>query len=114
MVEKTLIGVTEKIIIIGKEKEKKLIARIDTGATRSSVDEKLASELKLGPTTGTKLVKSAHGSRIRPVVNCEVILAERKLKGEFTLADRSHMMYQILIGRDILTKGFLIDPNKNV
>ena len=35
------------------------------------------------------------------------------IEAEFTLADRAHMNYPLLIGQNILKKGnFLIDPNK--
>ena len=37
------------------------------------------------------------------------------LEEEFTLADRSHMTYRILLGQNILKKGnFLIDPLKKI
>jgi len=36
-----------------------------------------------------------------------------EIEDEFTLADRSHMTFPMLIGQNILTKGkFLIDPLK--
>ena len=62
-------GLTEKVKVIGaKEKSKLLTARIDTGATISSVDSRLAAKLNLGPVIRTKMVKSASGSSSRPVI----------------------------------------------
>ncbi|MBW2983772.1 RimK/LysX family protein [Candidatus Woesearchaeota archaeon] len=110
--DKTIIGLSEKVTIYGKKKRRSVMARIDTGATKSSMDVKLAAKLKLGPVIKSKLVKSAHGNKLRPVINAEVKLADKKLKGEFTLADRSHMKYRCLIGQNILKEGFLIDPSK--
>ncbi len=70
----------------------------------------MAAELKLGPVIKSKLVKSAHGNKLRPVINVKVKLAGKKMNAEFTLADRSHMKYRCLIGQNILKEGFLIDP----
>ena len=107
-----VVGLTEKVTLNGKSKEKALWAKIDTGATKSSMDIALAEQLKLGPVTHSKVVKSAHGSRLRPIVEATIILADRKISTEFTLAERSHMKYKVLIGQNILKDGFLIDPSK--
>jgi len=113
MAEKTIVGLTEKVTIIGpKGKGKRVVARIDTGATKSSVDAKLAAELALGPIIKTKLIKSASGNKMRPVLKAEIKIAKKKLKEEFTVADRSHLRYKVLVGQNILKKGFLIDPTK--
>ncbi len=110
--DRIIIGLTETIEIQGPEGDKKRVkARIDTGATRSSIDSRLAKELKLGPVIRTKFVKQAHGGTVRPIMRVEFELAGRKLKQEFTIADRDHMKYRILIGQNALRKGFLIDPN---
>ncbi len=111
--KKTIIGLTEKVTIIGKKKsQKRLIAKVDTGATKSSMDSRLAARMHLGPVIKTKLVKSAHGNRLRPVIEAHIKIAGKKLKAEFTLADRIHMKYHVLIGQNILKHGFLIDPSK--
>jgi len=110
--KKKTIGLTEKVKIIGKKASRIVIARIDTGATRSSVDAKLAAQLQLGPVIKTILVKSAHGNRLRPVIKTPIIIGKKKMIAEFTIADREHMRYKALIGQNVLKKGFLIDPNK--
>ena len=112
--KRTIIGLTEDVTIFNKakKKQKKLKARIDTGAENSSMDARLAAELILGPITKMKLIKSAHGNKMRPVMNAEIKLAGKKMKSGFTLADRSHLKYRVLIGQDILKHGFLIDPCK--
>ncbi|MAE13411.1 hypothetical protein CMO92_02500 [Candidatus Woesearchaeota archaeon] len=109
--DRTIIGLTEKISVLGKNSmQKELVARIDTGATKSSMDISLASKLKLGPVVQNKLVKSAHGVKLRPMIEVEVVIRKKKIKETFTLADRSHMKYPVLIGQNVLNKGFLIDP----
>jgi len=110
--KKTVIGLTEKADLIGPKKTKQLIARIDTGATLGSVDSKLAKELKLGPSIGTKLVKSSHGQTNRSVVKASIRLAGRRIRARFTIADRTHLKYKVLVGQNILKKRFIIDPDK--
>ncbi len=110
--EKTIVGFIEKVKLNGSDSEEEILARIDTGATNSSIDLKLASKLKLGPVIQSKLIKSANGTRLRPVIESEVEICGHRIKTKFTLADRSHMRYPVLIGQNILKQGFLIDPNK--
>lgn len=109
---KIVIGLAEKVHVHCNGTKKNVISKIDTGATKSSIDTNLAAELKLGPVIKSKLVKSAHGSKLRPIIEATIELAGKKIKSEFTLADRAHMKYRILIGQNILKEGFLIDPTK--
>lgn len=110
---RTVLGSVEKITIFGREKEKHVVAKIDTGASKSSIDSKLASELKLGPVVATRLVKSAHGSSVRPIVKTSIIIAGQKIITRFNLADRTNLRYGVLIGKEVLKKGnFLVDPAK--
>ena len=114
MPKRTVLGLTEKVTVIGKNnKKRKTMARIDTGATKSSIDADLVKALKLGPIVDKTLVKSASGSETRPVLNAEIIIKGKKIKQKFTVARREHMTYKVLIGQNILKKQkFLIDPTK--
>ena len=109
-----IIGLTEKVTIRGPKKERQITARIDTGADVCSIDRRLAKYLKLGPVERVKKIKSAHGIRERPIVRANVEMKKRKFnKVRFTLANRSHLKYRALIGKNVLSKnGFLIDPSK--
>ena len=110
---KTIVGPVEHVRMIGPSgASRTVLARIDTGATKSSIDVRLAALLELGPILKTKLVKSASGKGRRAVVEAKLVLANKEFKTEFTLADRSDMKYPVLIGQNILSKGFLIDPMK--
>ncbi|MBS3121410.1 ATP-dependent zinc protease [Candidatus Woesearchaeota archaeon] len=111
---KTYIGLYEKVTLMGNNTpNKEVIAKIDTGATRSSIDVKLAAGLKLGPVLTSRMIKSAQGSTLRPIVEGEIIIAGKQLKVHFTIANRSKMKYSMLIGQDVLKEGeFLIDPSK--
>ena len=112
MSDKTTVGLVEEVILIGKSGEKKILARIDTGATKSSIDAKLAVEIETDPEFKTAIVRSAHGVKRRGVVKQRLVIAGRRMNMEFTLADRSHMKYKMLIGQNILKRRFLIDPEK--
>ncbi|MCH8067574.1 MAG: ATP-dependent zinc protease [Nanoarchaeota archaeon] len=110
---KIIVGLTENIELRSNNGNKKqVMAKVDTGATRSSIDIKLASKLNLGPVIKSKMVKSASGTRLRPIIEAEIIIAGKKIRSEFTLADRTHMMYEVLIGVNVLKHEFLVDPSK--
>jgi len=113
--EKTIIGLLENVILIlDGNKRKKLVAKIDTGATKSSIDTGLASELGLGPVIKSRMIKSAHGSKLRPVIEATIEIAGKMIRSEFTLADRTHLKFSVLIGQNILKEGFLIDPSSQI
>ncbi len=112
--DKIIVGVIEKVVLLSSDgRNKEVEAKIDTGASKSSIDLQLASKLNLGPVITSRMVKSAHGNKLRPVIEAEIILAGKKMKSEFTLADRSHMRYNVLIGVNTLKHGFLVDPSIN-
>lgn len=110
--EKTILGLTEEIVVRGPNSEKTVRARVDSGAMKSSIDLQLASELQLGPIVESKLIKSANGAKLRPVIRAELDVCGRTVDEKFTMADRRHMKYKVLIGQNILKQGFLIDPCK--
>ncbi len=116
MKDKVILGLIEQVTVHGsKEREAVVLARVDTGATSSSIDYTLAGELQLGPVISSKIVKSASGIKKRPNLKVTITLKGTDIEEEFTLADRSHMTYKILLGQNVLKKGnFLIDPLKKV
>lgn len=111
---KKIIGFTETITVYGNDgRKKKVVARIDSGATKSSIDARTAANLKLGPIVKVIHVNSAHGSTLRPAIETEIKLGGKRLKGSFSIADRGHMKYKVLLGQNILKRGrFLIDTAK--
>jgi hypothetical protein len=109
---KTIVGGKEWVTIIGPAREKTVLARVDTGATKNSIDKQLAKQLGLGPVLRYKTVKSAHGTLKRGLIMARLRIAGRTFKVYFTLADRKHMKHSVLIGRNILKRGFLVDVAK--
>src|SRR3989338_3890529 len=107
--ERKVIGLNEKIIINGKE----VLAKIDTGAERNSIDIRLAAELSLGPVIGVKKYVNAHGRTSRVLVKGHLEINGKKIHASFNLFDRKTMKYKVLIGKKTLKQsGFLIDPRK--
>ena len=106
--ERKVLGLVETV----KIKNREILARVDTGARRCSIDKDLAEELKLGPIIDNKKYRSAHGRSIRPVVKEEIIVKGKKMMVKINLTNRKHMKYNFLIGREALREDFLIDPSK--
>jgi len=45
----------------------------------------------------------------RYVIKTKIVLFGRKIRAEFTLADREHMRYPVLLGRKLLRNRFIVD-----
>lgn len=112
MTEKIVVGIAEEVIIRGPNGERQVKGRIDTGAKSSSIDSKLAEELGIKPKTGTRWVRSSHGTTVRQLADVDLVLAGVELRSEFTIIDRSSMRYPVLIGRRVLEERFLVDPSR--
>lgn len=128
--EKTVIGRTA-LVSFPTEGIKGVPAKIDTGADSSSVwasnlhiddDHTLhytlfaaESPFYSGKTHTTKsykvrLIRSSNGTtQVRYSVKLTVSIGGRKVRGSFTLADRSNNTYPVLIGNKLLYRKFLVD-----
>lgn len=106
--DQMIVQAIEPIVLLGKP-QVRLLARMDTGATLSSIDRKLALRLGFKTAIRQTTVSNAHGTTRRSVVKIPFLLKGQKRVAEFTLADRSHLDYAVLLGRTALT-GFLVDP----
>ena len=136
----TVVGIDDKIII-GAVEEVELLnhkvslnARIDTGATTTSIN---AQNIKKFERDGKKWVKfevhnkkgkivalekpinrMAHIKRHeadnqkRYVVKLKLKLGKMKIVSKVTLADRSNFDYPLLIGRNVLTDMAIVDVSK--
>jgi hypothetical protein len=111
MEKRPIVGLVEEVTIATATASKTVKARIDTGATKSSIDMKLAEQLQLGPVLERRTVRSAHGSTVRSIVKARLTIDGIELEDEFNIAERGHMTYPVLIGQNILKKGkFMVDP----
>ena len=106
--KKIVVGLSEEIEIEGEKYE----ARVDTGAKRSSVCKSIAKKIELGPPIKKVKTRSVHGKSKRPVVKARVVLKGKEMVASFSVYDRKEMSYPVLIGRNILKRGFIINPKK--
>ncbi|PIN87490.1 hypothetical protein COV12_03570 [Candidatus Woesearchaeota archaeon CG10_big_fil_rev_8_21_14_0_10_32_24] len=113
MSKRVILGLIESIKILTDKEEELVIARIDTGATTSSIDMYLAEKLGLQISDEEKIVKSASGIEKRQMVFAKIAIGGYEIEDYFTLADRHHLTYSVLIGQNILKQGeFIVDPLK--
>ena len=104
------IGYIEPVTLVSQDKEKKILAKIDTGAHRSSIDLKIASEMGF-KIVATKRVRNVSKSETRPMVAMTFKLGKKTIKTKATVADRNMMDYPMIVGRMDLN-GFLVDPSR--
>jgi hypothetical protein len=111
--EPVVVGYIEEVVISGTRGSKTIMARSDTGATRTSIDSQHAAEIGTGPIKDIVKVKSGShkSSKSRPVVDLVVGLGGTQHTVTASVEDRSHMDYPLLLGRDIL-ENYLVDINR--
>jgi len=110
--ENVVVGYIEEVVVSGTRGNKSVLAKSDTGATRTSIDAELAAEIGTGPILDIVKIKSGSlkSGRSRPVVDLVVGLGGTQHTVTASVEDRSHMDYQVLLGRDIL-KHYQVDVN---
>jgi hypothetical protein len=120
---KTVIGAVEEVVLFPWGA--KLPARIDTGAGMTSLDvrdltvKKKVAQFRLPEKYGNALisrpviryikVQSADFRGRRPVVEIELCLGQKRMRVQANLTDRSGLDYRLIIGRNVLSEGFIVD-----
>ncbi len=116
--KRRVLGLVENVYIKvdssqGNVREVKVKAKIDTGASMSSISKRLVSRLKLQLHHRTAMVKSALGRERRTMIKLPIKMHGKHLKAFFSVADRKNLAHKMLIGQNILKLGkFVIDPLK--
>ena len=127
-----VLGWVEKVAIL--DTGLILQAKIDTGADNSSInasnidyvtrDGETLVRFKVKDNTGAIVsmerplvrvgqIKRKEGGYIeRPVVSLGFCIAGRMIDAEVNLADRDHFNYPVLIGRSVMARRFLVDPER--
>lgn len=130
-IDKLVIGSEEFILLNDLEEQYK--ARIDTGATTSSLnatdiveferdgtrwvrfnfshsvdDEAQMIEAKVARTILVRQANTKEQAR-RPIIELPVQLGNIKMLTEFTLSDRQHMTFPVLLGRTFLKDMVMVD-----
>lgn len=110
--EKPVVGAVEEVVFFGKKgKKEKVLAKVDTGAFMTSIDNKVAEKLGLEKSKKRRKALSSLGEEWRDVYEIEVLIGKKKIKTNVSVADRRGLTYLAIIGRKDLT-GFLVNPNK--
>ncbi|MFH1602179.1 MAG: sugar-transfer associated ATP-grasp domain-containing protein [Candidatus Shapirobacteria bacterium] len=109
-----VVEVLETVKIKGKKgKRHELLAKIDTGALRSSIDEDFAKGLGLLDPDNILFYRHYRSALARkherPVIALTFYLKGRKIKTAANVTKRSHLNTPMLIGRRDLG-GFLVKP----
>jgi hypothetical protein len=117
--DKSMVGLVEIVEIIGEKGSVRKKALLDTGATRSSVDVKIAAKAGIGPIISSVKIKNASSNAggVTSYTRRAVAEARIKLKGKIVktgvnIVDRQGLPYAILIGRDVIHDNFLIDVSR--
>ena len=111
--DRRVIGVVEPVIVRGKRGEVRVQARIDTGASRTTVDTDIAARAGLGPVLGTVRIRQSisRHPETRPLVEAELVIEGETFDVAAAIADRTEMKHHVIVGMDILGSGkFLVDP----
>lgn len=81
--------------------------------TSNLFDKKPKSVSIERPLVRTVRIKShVLSARERPVINLSFCWNQKLFESEFTLTDRSHFNYPVLLGRSFLRHGFLVDSSR--
>ena len=113
--ERTAIGVVEEVVVVGPKGEIRVLARIDTGAARTTLDTDLVARAGLGPVMDRVRIRASAADEPveRDVVLAKVVIREREFDARVAVTDRKDMRYHMIVGMDILRhSGFLVDPSR--
>ena len=110
-----VIGYTEEIVLSGTSGSKSVLAKSDTGATRTSIDTGLAADIGAGPIKSITRIRSGSSkqSKSRPVVDVVVGVGGNQHTVTASVEDRSHMDYPVILGRDIL-ENYQVDVSRRI
>src|SRR5213593_1270070 len=95
--DRRVIGVIERVIVRGKRGAVKVVAKVDTGASRTTVDTDIAARAGLGPVLGTVRIRQSisRQAETRPLVEAAFIIADETFDVAAAIADRSEMKYHV-------------------
>jgi len=124
-IDNEIIGTVSDVVIKNFNDDKPIEARVDTGATHSSLNGqnievsdnivkftfgKYRYKFYLARTSSIKT--SDNGTEERPVIKVDVVINGNEVKNvEFNINEREHMKYDVILGRSTLeAAGVLVNP----
>lgn len=111
--DKNILGIEEEVTVIDpRGNAHTLMAKVDTGAWRTTIDKEIAQSWGLTHSiVGERHVRAALGDEMRPVIELTMKLKGSVVKTQAFITDRSHLNYPMIIGRRDM-RGFFVDPSK--
>src|SRR3989475_5680216 len=105
--DRTAIGVVEEVVIRGSKGDIRVLARIDTGAARTSFDTDLALRAGLGPVFDRVRVRAAAAEEPeeRDVVDAKILIAGREFDVAGALTDPNDRRDHVVGGAGGLLSG---------
>lgn len=102
---------TKKVVLVSNDGnwEIELTAKIDTGASRSSIDESIADALGLEPHRFRNF-RNAMGKQRRGIAFARFLHNGERKKMEISIANRKGLRYPMIIGRKDL-KHYNLDSH---
>lgn len=92
-------------------REGHLWVRFEVHPWQTSARDAVTVEL---PVADERTIRSSNGrAEIRRVVVMPVTVGGRTLDSEVTLTDRDEMGFRMLVGREVLARGFLVDSSRS-
>ena len=109
-----VIGRNVIVSIVTPDGDVDILAKVDTGAYSSSLDESFFKKLNLDEEViKNRVVRNVHGEEKRDVYEIDLIIKGKKISSELNIFDRSEMEYKMIIGRqDIKKLRALVDVTK--
>src|SRR2546421_9674472 len=97
---RTAIGVVEEVVIRGSKGDIRVLARVDTGAARTSLDTDLALRAGLGPVFDRVRVRAAAADEPeeRDVVDAKILIAGREFDVAGAVGRPQGTRYNIIVG----------------
>lgn len=132
--QQTIAGYLERVALV--EHDLVLKARLDTGATLSSLnaldlerferdgqdwvrfdvrdpeDKQQRITLEHPVKRNIRIVQHSGKHQLRPVIELTLCVGEQLRRADVSLVDRSQFTYQLLVGRNHLRNALLIDPGR--
>ena len=109
-----VIGRNVIVSIVTPDGDVDILAKVDTGAYSSSLDESFFKSLNIDEkVVKNKMIRNVHGEESREVYEIDIIIKGIKISSELNVFNRGEMKYKMIIGRqDIKKLGALVDVRK--